>query len=90
MQSAKLDPHAEEGILVGFEGSRIYRVYLLGRSRKVVRTSHCVFDESTPTTGQKGLNTPQNPSKEEEEDIVLNDIPKDLEIRPMNEDAGLD
>jgi hypothetical protein len=91
VQSAKLDPHAEEGILVGFEGSRIYRVYLPGRSRKVVRTSHCVFDESTPLSGQKGLSkAPLEPSEEEEEDVVFNDTPEGLDNRPNTEDAGLD
>jgi hypothetical protein len=32
VKSAKLDPHAEEGYLVRFEGSYIYCIYLLGRS----------------------------------------------------------
>jgi hypothetical protein len=48
VKSAKLAPHAEEGYLIGFEGSKIYRVYLLGRAQKIVRSSHCVFDKSEP------------------------------------------
>src|SRR5258708_26876843 len=48
VKSAKLAPHAEEGFLVGFEGSKIYRVYLPGRVQKIVRSSHCVFDENEP------------------------------------------
>ena len=54
VKSAKLAPHAQEGYLVRFEGSKIYRVYLPGRAQKIVRTSHCVFDESEP-------NNPENP-----------------------------
>ena len=44
VQSQKLAPRAEVGILVGFEGHHIYRVYVSSR-RKVIRTSHCRFDE---------------------------------------------
>jgi hypothetical protein len=58
IKSAKLAPHAEEGYLVGFEGSKIYRVYLPGRAQKIVRTSHCVFDESEP-------NNPKNPETDD-------------------------
>jgi hypothetical protein len=53
VKSVKLDPYTEEGYLVGFEGSCIYRVYLPGRSRKVVRTSYCVFDESVSNSTQE-------------------------------------
>jgi hypothetical protein len=42
--SEKLAPRAEVGILVGFEGHYIYRVYI-PLKRRVVRTSHCRFDE---------------------------------------------
>jgi hypothetical protein len=42
--SEKLAPCAEVGILVGFEGHYIYRVYIPSKHR-VVRTSHCRFDE---------------------------------------------
>ena len=48
VKSAKLAPHAEEGYLIWFEDRKIYRVYLPGRAQKIVRTSHCVFDESEP------------------------------------------
>jgi hypothetical protein len=43
--SRKLAPRAKIGILVGFEGNKIYRVYVPGR-RDIVRTSHVTFDES--------------------------------------------
>ena len=59
VKSAKLAPHAEEGYLVGFEGSKIYRVYLPGRAQKIVRTSHCVFDESEPLAPENS-NNPEN------------------------------
>jgi hypothetical protein len=36
VKSAKLAPHAEEGYLIGFKGSKIYRVYLPGRAQKIV------------------------------------------------------
>ncbi|KIM98250.1 hypothetical protein OIDMADRAFT_20041, partial [Oidiodendron maius Zn] len=32
VKSIKLAPYIEEGYLVGFKGSKIYRVYLLGRA----------------------------------------------------------
>jgi hypothetical protein len=48
--SEKLVPRAEVGILVGYEGSSIYRIYMppkLGRGKgRIVRTSHVRFDES--------------------------------------------
>jgi hypothetical protein len=40
----KLAPRAEVGILVGFKGHYIYRVYIPSK-RRVVRTSHCRFGE---------------------------------------------
>jgi hypothetical protein len=40
----KLAPCAEVGILVGFKGHYIYHVYI-PLKRRVVRTSHCRFDE---------------------------------------------
>jgi hypothetical protein len=40
----KLVPRAEVGILVGFKGHYIYRVYIPSK-RRVVRTSYCRFDE---------------------------------------------
>ncbi|CCU76267.1 Gag-Pol polyprotein [Blumeria hordei DH14] len=44
--SEKLTPRAEVGILVGFEGNHIYRVYVASRSKeKIVRTSSVRFDE---------------------------------------------
>jgi hypothetical protein len=36
IKSTKLDPYTEEGYLVGFKGSYIYCIYLLGRSQKIV------------------------------------------------------
>jgi hypothetical protein len=44
--SRKLAPRADVGILVGFEGNSIYRVYMPSRARdKIIRTSHARFDE---------------------------------------------
>jgi hypothetical protein len=40
----KLAPRAKVSILVGFKGHYIYRVYI-PLKRRVVRTSHCRFDE---------------------------------------------
>jgi hypothetical protein len=46
VQSRKLAARAEVGILVGYEGAHIYRVYMPSRARdKIVRTSHVRFDE---------------------------------------------
>ena len=61
VKSAKLAPHAEEGYLVGFEGSKIYRIYLPGRAQKIVRTSHYVFDKSEPLAPENP-NSPKNDS----------------------------
>jgi hypothetical protein len=47
VKSAKLDQHAEEGILVGFEGTHIYRVWIPIRLHKLVRTSHVTFNEGS-------------------------------------------
>jgi hypothetical protein len=43
--SQKFGPRAEEGILVGYEGSSIYRVWIPSRGA-IVRSSTVVFDES--------------------------------------------
>jgi hypothetical protein len=77
VKSAKLAPHAEEGYLVGFEGSKIYRVYLPGRAQKIVRTSHCVFDESEP----------ENP---ETPDVHMPSTISDEGSMVQKEDGGLD
>jgi hypothetical protein len=46
VQSQKLAPRAEVGILVRYEGASIYRVYMPSRARdKIVRSSHVRFDE---------------------------------------------
>ncbi|KIM94600.1 hypothetical protein OIDMADRAFT_21353, partial [Oidiodendron maius Zn] len=36
VKSTKLAPYIEEGYLVGFKGSKIYCIYLLGRAQKIV------------------------------------------------------
>ncbi len=46
IQSYKLVARAEVGILVGYKGVHIYRVYMPLRARdKIVYTSHIRFDE---------------------------------------------
>jgi hypothetical protein len=87
VKSAKLAPHAEEGYLVGFEGSKIYRVYLPGRTQKIVRTSHCVFDESEP------LETPEDPENPENQETLESHIPRttsDKGSAAYKDDGGLD
>jgi hypothetical protein len=94
VKSAKLDPHAEEGFLVGFEGSRIYRVYLPGRSQKVIRTSHCVFDESAFNSTEVGTdhliedevnNLTQNENTQTQ-DAGLDQIFDPLPVLPIEEE----
>jgi len=47
--SEKTAPRAEIGILIGFEGNHIYRVYLPHRvGNKIVRSSSVRFDEAAP------------------------------------------
>jgi hypothetical protein len=86
----KLAPCAEVGILVGFEGHYIYRVYI-PLKRRVVRTSHCRFDEG------QGLITESNGT-----DLSLPDRPdmrgdgqgnqdfKDTGISPSQETVSFD
>jgi hypothetical protein len=59
VKSAKLAPHAEEGYLIGFEGSKIYCAYLPGRAQKIVRSLYCVFDKSEPL--EEDPEIPENP-----------------------------
>jgi len=46
VQSEKLSERATEGILVGYEGDKIYRVYIPNRKGGVIRTSTATFDEN--------------------------------------------
>jgi hypothetical protein len=71
VKSAKLDPYTEEGYLVGFEGSRIYCVYLPGRSRKVTRTSYCIFDKSVSNSTQEEQEEVSNTLTDTVEDTGL-------------------
>lgn len=48
-RSHKLEPRAEIGILVGYEGEHIYRVWIPGKkgfAGRIVRTSNARFDEN--------------------------------------------
>jgi hypothetical protein len=48
-RSYKLEPRAEIGILVGYEGKHIYRVWIPGKkgfAGRIVRTSNARFDEN--------------------------------------------
>ncbi|KAI0992124.1 hypothetical protein K3495_g16062, partial [Podosphaera aphanis] len=47
--SRKLDDRAEIGILLGYEGQHIFRVYIPSR-RKVIRSSNVRFDENSSIT----------------------------------------
>ena len=90
VKSAKLAPHAEEGYLVGFEGSKIYRVYLLGRTQKIVRTSHCVFDESEPLETPEDLENPENPENQETLESHMPRTTSDKGSAAYKDDGGLD
>ena len=79
VKSTKLAPHAEEDYLVGFEGSKIYRIYLPGRAQKIVRTSHCIFDKSEPLA-------PENPNNPENDSTQADGI----KYTSQGEDGGLD
>ena len=46
VKSAKMDPRADVGILVGYEGESIYQCWIPSRAlNKLVRSSHVRFDE---------------------------------------------
>jgi hypothetical protein len=81
VKSAKLAPHAEEGYLIGFEGSKIYRAYLPGRAQKIVRSSHCVFDESEPL--EEDPEIPENPENTSTQE-------GGIKYTSQGEDGGLD
>ena len=76
----KLDERAEAGILIGFEGSHIYRVWIPSRRRdKIVRSSNVRFDE------RQGLVTAgEEPSRLQE----ASPLPRD--IRGVNPDLETD
>ena len=57
VKSAKLAPYAEEGYLVGFEGSKIYCIYLPDRAQKIIQSLYCIFNKSEPL---EDLETPEN------------------------------
>jgi hypothetical protein len=59
VKSVKLAPYTEEGYLIEFKGSKIYRVYFLGRAQKIVRSLYCVFDKSEPL--EEAPKIPENP-----------------------------
>jgi hypothetical protein len=66
--SQKVTGHAKVGILVGYKGSHIFRVYVPSRRRpvesKIVRSSNVRFDE-------EGLITKPFPKEDEEADIQI-------------------
>jgi hypothetical protein len=86
--SEKLAPRAKVSILVGFKRHYIYRVYIPSK-RRVIRTSHCRFDEG------QGLITESNGT-----DLSLPDRPnsrgnsnqdfKDTGISPSQETVSFD
>lgn len=45
VKSEILGANAEKGILVGFEGNSVYRLYIPTRVHKIVRSSHVIFLE---------------------------------------------
>ena len=49
-QGAKFEPRAEKGLLVGFEGNHIYRLWIPTRN-SIVRSSTVKFDESIQDHG---------------------------------------
>ena len=85
IKSAKLDPHAEEGYLVGFEGSKIYRIYLPGRAQKIVRSSHCVFDELQPEPEPEASPEETSQSNQPAEIAAKEDGGLDQEYDPLPE-----
>ena len=76
VKSRKLDARAEIGVLIGYEGAHIYRVFVKG---KVVRSSNVRFDESALESYKaKAINlnpgtTFEVSSDEEEEDAEMMD-----------------
>jgi hypothetical protein len=83
-KSDKLGPRGVEGILVGFEGNHIYRVYIPGR-RDIVRTSAIDFDESEQGESPKILDDASDlyePNQAEDLSVELSD--RALEHRGAN------
>jgi hypothetical protein len=70
VKSTKLAPHAEEGYLVGFKGSKIYCVYLPRRAQKIIQTSHYMFNESEPNYPENLETSPETSQSEDWDDLT--------------------
>jgi hypothetical protein len=91
--SQKLAPRAQVGILVGYEGTHIYRVFVpnpRGSSGKIIRTSHARFDEGGIITASSASDDEAVPW--EEEPLLLNSVsgepvpPNPSSSVPQNQD----
>jgi hypothetical protein len=87
VKSAKLASYTEEGYLIGFEGNKIYRVYLPGRAQKIVRSLHCVFNESEPL--EEAPENPENPETPETPENTSTQA-GGIKYTSQGEDGGLD
>ena len=76
IQSDKLGPRAEEGILVGFEDTRIYRVWIPQRNG-ITRSSTVTLDEDTNTSIMDLPETATQPSAEAEQPTPETQTPSD-------------
>ncbi|KAI0991543.1 hypothetical protein K3495_g16644, partial [Podosphaera aphanis] len=65
--SHKLDPQAEIGILVGYEGDHIFRIYIPSR-HTVIRSSNVRFDEDGHITSPQS----QSPSSQKQPEFFEN------------------
>ncbi|XMA11520.1 hypothetical protein WAI453_004311 [Rhynchosporium graminicola] len=87
VQSHKVAPRAEKGILVGFEGHNIYRCLING---KVVRTSHLRFDEDglvTEPHEEDAMIVPQNRGDIESTDTLSQN--QAAEVTGTTPDTGI-
>ena len=96
-RSHKLEPRAEIGILVGYEGEHIYRVWIPGRkgfAGHIVRTSNARFDENglvTDVTAEGSGPEVDIQVPDESRGDLMYSAPLEVQnslIKAQNEDCG--
>ncbi len=91
VQSDKLGDRAVKGILVGFEGNHIYRVYIPGRRGGIVRTSTIEVDEGNDLPDYPDLYEPEDAVEPlYDQDSTLDDDQDDPGLRGVNDYRDID
>ena len=88
VKSAKYEERAEKGILIGFEGTHIYRLYIPGRAPgfRIVRSANVRFDEGGFTSEVVGATLPLPIKAPSPPPDLLTDIDDELSNTKETED----